>query len=197
MSYLIQKQHVIHTFFFYLFLSLLFLKFCFAPGWLIILLIFHCRNNFTWDQLDLISLAIYFSNNKILPSNSIMLRMFHMINSNRTALLHSLRPQDREKEKFKERGWWENLTRKGQSYLFADPFGQVSKFIWTLQDLPFQKRPPNKSYRIKNNVNSHWMLSSYFIWPSTFNWFSWNTCIGHPAEQMLPILGAGQAGFSE
>ena len=80
MSYLVQKRHVIQTFFFLLFLSLLFFKFCFAPGWLIILLIFYCRNNFTRDQLDLISLAIYFSNNKVLPSNSIMLRMFHMFN---------------------------------------------------------------------------------------------------------------------
>ena len=169
MSYLIKKWHIIQTFFFLLFLSLLFFKFCFAPGWLIILLIFHCRNNFTRDQLDLISLAIYFSNNKILPSNSIMLRMFYTI-SNQTALSHSLRPQDRETEKFKETGWWDNLTWKGQSYLFADHFGQVSKFIWTLKDLPFQKRPPNKDFRIKNNVNSNWMLSSFFIWPSAFNW---------------------------
>lgn len=139
MSYLIQKRHVIQTFFLLFFLSLLFSKFCFAPGWLIILLIFHCRNNFTRDQLNLISLAIYFSNNKILPSNSIMLRMFHMINSDQTALLHSLRPQDGEKEKFKEMGWWENLIQKGKSYLFADPFEQVSNPIWTLKDLPFQK----------------------------------------------------------
>ena len=33
-----------------------------------------------------------------------MLRMFHKINSNQKALLHSLRPQDGEKEKFKEMG---------------------------------------------------------------------------------------------
>ena len=69
-----------------------------------------------------------------------MLRMFHKINSNQKALLHSLRPQDGEKEKFKEMGWWENLIQKGQSYLLADPFGQVSKVIWTLKDLPFQKK---------------------------------------------------------
>lgn len=140
MSYLIQKQQVIQTFFFLLFLSFLFFKFCFAPGWLIILLIFHCRNNFTRDQLDLISLAIYFSNNKVLPSNSIMLRMFHMINGNQKALLHLLRSQDGKKEKFREMGWWKNLTRKWQSYLFADPFRQVSKFIWILKDLPFQEK---------------------------------------------------------